>query len=169
MENYKFRTIDGDDHVVLFTDEQLIKVGKLREQLRVSLYNPLRTKDKLNYGSLVLPYGFSGQFTSIRWQCWPQEGIDCEILFLGSSLWQKGKIRMTANIEISLNKNISQGTIMQENRFMINFDELHSIKLVLEFASENPNFFLPEMPESPLDEIRQQIREQENRKLENDS
>jgi hypothetical protein len=68
MENYKFRTIDGDDHVVLFTDEQLIKVGKLREQLRVSLYNPLRTKDKLNYGSLVLPYGFSGQFTSIRWQ-----------------------------------------------------------------------------------------------------
>jgi hypothetical protein len=169
MENYKFRTIDGDDHVVLFTDEQLIKVGKLREQLRVSLYNPLTNKDKLNYGSLGLPYGFSGQFSFIRWQCWPQEGIDCEILFLGSSLWQKGKIRMTANIEILLNENISNNRITTGNRFTINFDELHSIKLILEFASENPNFFLPEMPESPLDEIRQQIRDQENRELKNDS
>jgi hypothetical protein len=169
MENYKFRTIDGDDHVVLFTDEQLIKVGKLREQLRVSLYNPLTNKDKLNYGSLGLPYGFSGQFSFIRWQCWPQEGIDCEILFLGSSLWQKGKIRMTANIEILLNENISNNRITTGSRFTINFDELHSIKLILEFASENPNFFLPEMPESPLDEIRQQIRDQENRELRNDS
>jgi hypothetical protein len=169
MDNYKFRTIDGDDHVVLFNDEQLIKVGKLREQLRVSMYNPLRNKDQLNYGSLRLPYGFSGQFTSIRCQCWPQEGIDCEILFLGSSLWQKGKIRMTANIEILLNENISKGTVIKGNGFTINFDELHSIKLILEFASENPNFFLPEMPESPLDEIRQQIRAQQNRELENNS
>ena len=170
MEDYQFRIIEGDDHVVNFAHNGLIKIGTLRNNLYSSIYNSLR--DNLNYGHLRLPHGFVGQFTSLSWQCWPREGIDCEILFLGSSVWYKGKIRMTADINISINENIGQGThIIQESKnyskVLIDFKELHSIKLVLSFASENPNFFLPEMPESPLDEIRKQMREQENREREN--
>ena len=91
--------------------------------------------------------------------------MDCEVLFLGASSWNKGKLRVNAKIEIQEDKEVGQGyhiTYEKNNkRLKINFDEIAIIKVSIEFASENPNFFLPEMPESPLDEIRQQMRKEQ--------
>ena len=173
MDNYKFHKIDSDDHVILLSDDRAIKVGTLRQQLSSSYRSLL---SKLDYGYLSLSSSqeiFQGQITSIAWKAWPDEGIDCSILFLGSSDWNKGKLRVTASLEIERNELISKRRHITNERHgivvnsKVNMDQLVVIKITLEFASDNSNFFSPEIPVSPLDEIRQQIREQEKREQEN--
>jgi hypothetical protein len=74
----------------------------------------------------------------INWNS-PQEGIDCQVLKIGSKGWQKGKL------QIEVNKNLQSGETQT------------SIK----FCPDEP----PE-PKSPLDDIRQS---EEYKKLSNNN
>lgn len=105
----------NDDDVMSFNDA-LCKVSNFRNAVNHGFTDPHRVKDSLSFA-------FSQYGVPISGIKLLNEGIDCEVLNLGSKTWQKGKIK---------------------------------IKVTVEFC---PNEIQISQLESPLDDIRQTIKE----------
>lgn len=135
MENNYYLQKCGDDDVISFKDDTF-KVNKFRTAIHKSfnasmgsqLTNELRSQG-IPIERAVCPNNSYGEYAT-----WFNEGIDCEILNLGSKTWKKGKIKIKISIEFY--------TEAQEDEQPNNTNQ-------------------PEItpPESPLDDLRQLLNQ----------
>ena len=108
-----------------------------------------------------------GQINKIEWVHYPSEGKDCELLILGEKDWRTGKVKTYGECTFSsvlekLPKKTPERPDyddeflreLQKQGFE-NLNETRQIKITLEFIPENRLL----EPESPLEEIRQMLRE----------
>jgi KGK domain len=146
----KFELLECNDEDVISFDNLLSKFSDFKNEINHILLNKIQSffhnNDDCKNGIIERFKELSS--TSIG-DCnitlnlsSPRDGEPCEILRLGSHQWQKGKLRFNAFIEIPITKN------QQRNHSNIEF--------TLEFA--------PDIPESPLDDLRQIINNQNNEK-----
>jgi len=146
--NRSYETLDGEDDVLLlgkatFTVGRFkeLAASKLSEILGIYVVKHDRSREgiiinwmnelRINEETII-----SGG--DINWNS-PQEGIDCQVLKIGSKGWQTGKL------QIEVNKNIKSGKTQTSIKFCP--DE-------------------PLEPKSPLDDIRQS---EEYKKLSNNN
>jgi len=108
-----------------------------------------------------------GQINKIEWVHYPSEGKDCKLLIVGEKDWRTGKVKTYGECTFSsvlekLPKKTPErpdydGEFLRElqNQEFEYLNETRQIKIILEFIPENS----PLEPESPLEEIRQMLRE----------
>ncbi|MBE8994797.1 hypothetical protein IQ234_10795 [Microcystis aeruginosa LEGE 91341] len=108
-----------------------------------------------------------GQINKIEWVHYPSEGKDCKLLIRGEKNWRTGKVKIYGECTFSsvleklpkktLERPDYDGEFLRElqNQEFEYLNETRQIKIILEFIPENS----PLEPESPLEEIRQMLRE----------
>lgn len=102
----KFKSLSCNDDDVLSYQGSLVKFSQFKQQLENELWqkvNYLLTKenDSCNskeriYELVKTSFGYCNISISLSS---PEEGNDCEILRLGATSWQKGKIRTATSID----------------------------------------------------------------------
>ncbi|MEG3903729.1 KGK domain-containing protein [Microcoleus sp. B4b_D2] len=133
LENY------GNDDVFSF-GSTIFKVGRLREVMRSSVVSKLESAVQELSKTQLLQINtneYNQQFNRSQQQQWFGNGINCEALKIGAKGWQKGKVK---------------------------------IRVILEFCPDEPeveekpenNESETSKPESPLDDLRRQLLNQEN-------
>ncbi|MCZ8118496.1 MAG: KGK domain protein [Microcystis sp. LE18-22.4A] len=163
--------IEDDNSVLMFEDEEVILVRKFREKIQADLLKYIGKYT--SSGRLTTDMGdrssLFGQINKIEWVHYPSEGKDCKLLIRGEKDWRTGKVKTYGECTFSsvleklskspyIHRNSSEGSILfQEirNQGFNDFNETRQIKITLEFIPENS----PLEPESPLEEIRQMLRE----------
>ena len=110
MKN-KFKCLDCNDDDVLSYNGSLVKFSQFKQQLENELWqkvNYLLTKENNTYNSKERIYelvntslGYCNISVSLSS---PEEGNDCEILRLGATSWEKGKIRTQSSIDFFPNE-----------------------------------------------------------------
>lgn len=156
--------IEDDDSVLMFEDEEVILVRKFRKKIQA---------DFLNYIGQYTSFGrltgdrssLFGQINKIEWVHYPSEGKDCKLLIRGEKDWRTGKVKTYGECTFSsvLEKLPKKTRPDYDDEFLPelqkqgfeHFNETRQIKITLEFIPENS----PLEPESPLEEIRQMLRE----------
>jgi hypothetical protein len=134
----KFQVLDCNDDVLSFSNpEQTFKLGNFKERTRQKFVNKLKDysqNEGFGFISISEMKIYSG---NIKWESMP---IDCEVLKMGANSWQKGKIRIQVTLERgSVNSHVGiQG-------------------VCLEFCPDEPPIT---QPESPLDDLRQMINQE---------
>jgi hypothetical protein len=101
MNNHIILNNYGDDDVCSFTSG-MFKIGKIKEVMKGAFGGSLQTplNDFLKSRSLEINTNCYDHKTRINWQKqWFGDGIDCEVLQIGAKGWQKGKIKITVNVE----------------------------------------------------------------------
>ncbi|HBE18502.1 MAG TPA: hypothetical protein DEG17_17745 [Cyanobacteria bacterium UBA11149] len=149
----------NDDDVLSLANNELLKISQFREELANQL-NSLAYNWSLRPASHNMTYkdnnldksririkglgiqSYLGDIT-IKWILPTPEGQDCEILRLGSTKWQKGKLRVQASVEMFPNEKD------QTKKYTTHF--------IIEFS---PNTSEITTPESPLDDLRQMINQE---------
>lgn len=165
--------IEDDNSLLMFENEEIILVRKFKEKIQADLlkyisnytsYGRLRT-DMQDRSSLF------GQISKIEWVHYPSEGKDCKLLILGEKDWRTGKVKTYGECSFSsvleklskspyIHRNYSEDSILfQEirNQGFNDFNETRQIEITLEFIPEESIMY--KEPESPLEEIRQMLRE----------
>ena len=147
FDKQKYETLDDDNDVVLL-GQDTFTVGRFKQLASLKFgenftksyvvtesyhrsISSLMSNLPINEGTII-PGG------DINWNS-PQEGINCQVLKIGSKGWQKGKV------QIEVNKNLKSGETQTSIKFCP--DE-------------------PLEPKSPLDDIRQS---EEYKKLSNNN
>ena len=134
---YKFKLIEcNDNDVFSFPGDVTLKVGKFRQEVHKAFGQSVGAKftdELISQNINIDPYKLhpDGYWETVK--AWFNEGIDCEVLNLGSETWKKGKVKVKVSIEFFIEEDI-------EN---INGE----------------NSIIPE-PESPLDDLRRTIYEE---------
>jgi hypothetical protein len=161
----------NDDDVLSLPNNQLFKFSQFHDNLKRNLESQVRTwftqlnsgrnqdnRRLIDYTNLgITGLGSSLGNVKIQW-VFPQEGQNCEILRLGSKHWQKGKFRIQATLEIFPNEG--------------NSEKRSTTQFILEFCPDEPEIEetsthnQPEIyqPESPLDDLRQRINQENHPK-----
>ena len=165
--------IEDDNSVLMFENEEVILVRKFREKIQADFLNyigkytshgRLRT-DMQDSSSLF------GQINKIEWVHYPSEGKNCKLLIRGEKDWRTGKVKTYGECTFSsvleklskspyIHHNSSEGSILLKeirNQGFNDFNETRQIKITLEFIPEEST--IEQEPESPLEEIRQMLRE----------
>lgn len=134
----KFKILSCNDDDVLSYNGSLLKFSQFKQQLENELWqkvNYLLTKenDGCNskeriYELINTSFGYCNISVTLSS---PEEGNDCEILRLGATSWQKGKIRTKSSIDFFPNKKDSS------KRAKIQFN--------LEFLSEEYEIQKPQL------------------------
>ena len=167
MEN-RFKPLQcNDDDVLAFNTAKLLKFSQFKEKLKQTIRSRLGylfRKEKhpnskiedylINFCRTINFEGVEfGSFDiKMTWKS-AREGIDCEILRLGSKSWQKGKLRSHADIEL-----FPEEKELVETRAVI--------QLTIEFSSNEPEVEATQasnetsQTESPLDDLRQMINQE---------
>ncbi|MEG3867556.1 KGK domain-containing protein [Microcoleus sp. K1-B6] len=133
LENY------GNDDVFSF-ESKIFKVGRLRAEMSQSFLPRLESALQELCKTPGLQINTSKYNPQSRYsfqQQWFRDGIDCEALKIGAKGWQKGKVK---------------------------------IRVIVEFCPDEPeveetpenNESETSKPESPLDDLRRQLLNQEN-------
>jgi KGK domain len=144
--NRRYETLDGDDVLLLgkatftvrrFKELVSSKFNKIMNQDCVAETNQ-REKGIIQWMQYLLIDEETKIMGIINWKS-PQEGIDCQILKIGSKGWQKGKL------QIELNKSLQSW----------------KKQVCIKFCPDRPT-----EPISPLDDIRQS---EEYKKLSNNN
>ncbi len=134
-ENFCLQNCDEDD--VLSFGDDTFKVSKFKRAVKGAFGNSLGSQlySQLNSyhgikidGAILAPKGVDEPYAR-----WFNDGIDCEILQIGSKGWQKGKVRIKLSVEF--------------------YVEEDSEQLVSEPSEIS-------QPESPLDDLRQMINQE---------
>ncbi|MEG4573806.1 KGK domain-containing protein [Microcoleus sp. N3A4] len=132
-DKFDFHNCGNDD--ALSFDNAMLKVGKLKETV-----NQVLPENGLGQ---TLNQLLSQQQLHIHvrnaYQKWFGEGIDCEILKVGAQGWKKGKMKLKLNVTIEFCPDEPEVEETPENN-----------------ESETSQ------PESPLDDLRRQLLNQEN-------
>jgi hypothetical protein len=107
----KFKSLSCNDDDVLSYNGRLLKFSQFKQQLENELWqkvNYLLTKenDGCNskeriYELINTSFGYCNISVTLSS---PEEGNDCEILRLGATSWQKGKIRTQSSIDFFPNE-----------------------------------------------------------------
>lgn len=138
-DNYYLQ--DCNDHDVLSFGEDTYKIGKFKRAINGAFGNNLghQLNGQLSSfqgvkidGSILAPKGVNEPYAR-----WFGDGIDCEILKLGSKSWKKAKVKIKVSLEFYAEE--------QEDSQTLGSDSLEI----------SP-------PESPLDDLRQMINQENN-------
>ena len=145
--NSSYEILDGDDDVLLL-GQATFRVGRFKQLACSKFQQMLGTyvAETNQRDKMIIQWMTELQINEetkimagdIKWNS-PKEGIDCQVLKIGSKGWQKGKV------QIEVNKNIKSGEVQTSIKFCP--DE-------------------PLEPKSPLDDIRQS---EEYKKLSNNN
>jgi hypothetical protein len=139
MEN-RFNALNCNDNDVLCLSQHTFKLGDFRKRLQQK-FSQIVDSYSLQ-GLRCISIGESSLKTSdIKWQ---STIIDCEILRLGSKNWQKGKLKIQVRLEFAADDHKGQQTIEIPHVY-------------LEFCPDEPEV---NQPESPLDDLRQMINQE---------
>jgi hypothetical protein len=122
----KFKPLSCNDDDVLSYNGSLLKFSQFKQQLEDELWqkvNYLLTKENEGFSSreriyelINTSFGYCNISVTLSS---PEEGNDCEILRLGASSWQKGKIRNQSSIDFFPNQKDS--TTMAKIQFNLEF------------------------------------------------
>ncbi|MEG4304539.1 KGK domain-containing protein [Microcoleus sp. D3_18a_C4] len=141
-DKFDFHNCANDD--ALSFGRAMLKIEKLKETLTyrvLSEYGLGETLNKwLKEQNLNIDVPLDTRQKRFSYENWFGEGIDCEILRVGAQGWKKGKIKLKLNVTIEFCP-----------------DEPG----VVEETPEN-NESETSKPESPLDDLRRQLLNQEN-------
>jgi hypothetical protein len=133
----KFSLQNCDDNDVLAFGDDTFKISKFRRavnrafgnNLGNSFNNQLSSNQGIKINDAILaPKGINEPYAR-----WFNDGIDCEILKLGSKGWQKGKVRIKVSVEFYVEEDSEQ-------------------------VGSEPSEI--ELPESPLDDLRQMMNQE---------
>ena len=146
--NNNYQTV-GDDDVLLFDEATFLvrrfknltasKFSKILEIYVIGANNQggnkqiIECMNELRINEKIIIYG-----SEINWN-FPKEGIDCQVIKIGSKGWQKGKVKIEVNEDLQLGKT----------------------QVCIKFCPDEPS-----EQKSPLDDIRQS---EEYKKLSNNS
>ena len=157
--------IENDYSVLMFEDEEVILVRKFKEKIQADF---LKYIDNFtSYGRLrkdLQEYSLFGQISKIEW-------VHCKLLIVGEKDWRTGKVKTygectfssvlekLSNVSNTKLSNIKNEIFWKEmtNQGFKDFAETRQIKITLEFIPEEST--IEQEPESPLEEIRQMLRE----------
>jgi hypothetical protein len=92
MEYNSYLQECGDDDVLSFSNA-MFKVGKFRDAVEYAFTDNAHVKDTLYYALQEKKVALSNLRELLR------EGVDGEVLRIGSNGWQKGKLRIKVSIE----------------------------------------------------------------------
>jgi hypothetical protein len=163
--------IEDDNSVLMFENEEVILVRKFREKIQEDFLKYIG--EYTSYGRLRTDMGdrssLFGQINKIEWVHYPSEGKECKLLIRGEKDWRTGKVKTYGECTFSsVLEKLPKKTPERpdyDNEFLRelqkqgfdNLNETRQIKITLEFIPEESTIE-PE-PESPLEEIRQMLRE----------
>jgi hypothetical protein len=160
-ENWK--TIEGDDHVLSFNGDTLLKLDKYKQELKDEYQKYITSKlfcgkhpisnYKYNASSI-----FHGQLTCLHWSSYPTE---CKLLLLGKEEWDAGKLKAKIKVEFFAAVEELKDVIIDNNILIsknIKYSDLYSIEIIIEFSSDN-NEPATKTIDSALDDIRQRMTE----------
>ncbi len=134
-EKFSLQNCDEDD--VLSFGDDTFKVSKFKRAVKRAFGNDLgyQLNNQLSSyhgikidGAILAPSGVNEPYGR-----WFNDGIDCEILQIGSKGWQKGKVRIKLSVEFYVEEDSEQ------------------------LVSEPSEI---DLPESPLDDLRQMINQE---------
>lgn len=149
--NQRYETLDGADDVLLFKHQTTFTVGKFKELVatkfneKLSLEVQGQSRHSSSIKDCIKDLWISTETSTIisggdiNWNS-HKEGIDCQVLKIGSKGWEKGKLK------IEVNKS---------------FEPYGETQVCIKFCADEP----PEQ-KSPLDDIRQS---EEYKKLSNNN
>ncbi len=156
--NEQFKLIEWNNDDVINIDGKLLKINQFKtdfheeatskirsvlQELQYPSRNPNKPSSRPDYTKYNHLQKSSLGLCDIAIQLdSPKEGKECEILRLGATKWQKGRIRTQAVIKLE----------KEENSKVINTQT----EFIIEFCPDEPEII---EPESPLDELRRQISE----------
>jgi hypothetical protein len=162
-----WKAIEGDDHVLFFDGDNILKLGKYKQELKDEYQKYI--KSKLACGKHPIPnykYDssgvFDGQLTSLNWSSYP---IECDLLLLGREEWEKGKLKAKIKIEFSSILEDLKDTTIDDNILIsenLKYSDLYSIEITVEFLSNHSSSDCEPVNakvDSALDEIRQKMIE----------
>ncbi|MBV9386381.1 MAG: hypothetical protein JOZ78_08135 [Chroococcidiopsidaceae cyanobacterium CP_BM_ER_R8_30] len=92
-----------NEHEVLSFGSTILKVNQLRmkvSELFAKLKLGQQLTDSLGPGMVYHVVKRSGRHINSSYDTWFSDGIECEILKLGASGWQKGRIRIALNVSL---------------------------------------------------------------------
>ncbi|TRU82884.1 MAG: KGK domain protein [Microcystis novacekii Mn_MB_F_20050700_S1] len=165
--------VEDDNSVLMFENEEVILVRKFRENIQADFLKYIGKYT--SSGRLTTEMGdrssLFGQINKIEWVHYPSEGKDCKLLIVGEKDWRTGKVKTYGECTFSsvlekLSKSpdtyrssSEDNILFQEirNQGFKDFNETRQIKITLEFIPEEST--IEQEPESPLEEIRQMLRE----------
>ncbi|MEG3929792.1 KGK domain-containing protein [Microcoleus sp. T3_B1] len=139
MQEHIFLKNYGNDDVFSF-ESKIFKVGRLREVMSSAVSNQLESALQelcKTPGLQINTHKYNPQSRTSWQQQWFRDGIDCEALKIGGKGWQKGKVRIRVTIEFCPDEPEVEET-PESNQLEIS------------------------PPESPLDDLRRQLLNQEN-------
>jgi len=163
--------IEDDNSVLMFENEEVILVKKFKEKIQADFLKYIG--EYTSYGRLRRyisdPGSTFGQINKIEWVHYPSEGKDCKLLILGEKDWRTGKVKTYGECTFSsVLEKLPKKTPERpdyDNEFLRelqkqgfeHLNETRQIKITLEFIPEEST--IEQEPESPLEEIRQMLRE----------
>ena len=139
-DKFDFHNCGNDD--ALSFGRAMLKVEKLKQTVNRVLpeYGLGETLNKsLIEQQLTIEVNFDNNRQRFSYDKWFGQGIDCEILRVGAQGWKKGKIKLKLNVTI----------------------EFCPDEPEVEETPENNQLEISQ-PESPLDDLRRQLLNQEN-------
>jgi len=139
-DKFDFHNCGNED--ALSFGNAMLKVEKLKETVNGVLpENGLgeTLNRSLSQQKLDIDVGLTTDQTRYLYEKWFGEGIDCEILRVGANGWKKGKMKLKLNVTIEFCPDEPEVEETPENN-----------------ESETSQ------PESPLDDLRRQLLNQEN-------
>lgn len=129
---------DCNDNDVISFGNATYKIGSFKRALNKSFNNNLgfELNRQLQQNGIRIPNTiFKPPGINEPGSRWFENGIDCEILNLGSKQWKKGKVRVKFTVE-----------------FYVELEETEKVS-----NNENSEYI---EPESPLDDLRQKFNEE---------
>ncbi|NEP40964.1 MAG: KGK family protein [Okeania sp. SIO2H7] len=122
------KPLECSDKDVLSFGDRTYKVGVLKQAMNNSFNKNLNysLRDQLERNGVRLPKHFNEQE-------WFDEGIDCEVLNLGSTEWKKGKAKVKFSVEFYVET--------EEDEEILDEPEINE-------------------PESPLDDLRKEFNQE---------
>lgn len=136
-----FKVLQCNDDDVLSFAQHTFKVGNFidrwsKEFQRREAGSQISQLSSMAIGEMQIKSG------EITWKS-PINGIDCEFLRLGTTSWQKGKLRFQVGVEVVPNERELEKKV--------------KVKVSFEFCPDVPEI---SQPESPLDDIRRMINQE---------
>ena len=141
MEDSFYLSECGDDDVLSFEDTTF-KVSKFRKAVDKSFDSDLGStlSSRLNNAGIYIAEKILKPTNDCQeYERWFKNGIDCEILNLGSKSWKKGKVRIKISVEFYV-------------------EEQEVVETPSSDKLENSQ------PESPLEDIRRMINQDSQQK-----
>jgi KGK domain len=134
--------IEGDDHVLSFDGDTILKIAKYRQELKDEYQKYINSKLACGEQS-ISNYKYdksgrlNGQLTCLDWSSYP---IECDLLLLGREEWEKGKMKIKIAVKFSevvkelQDIAIGDSVLIARN---LKYSDLYAIEVSLEFLSDN--------------------------------